>query len=452
MAVIRTRFLFWLLKAYIKKWGKLFAFFFLFGLLFFILLLRFYPLILRNIPFEEKKIIGISGAYTLNELPEFISYKVTSGLTKLEDNGKVSPDLATSWDIKDNGRTYIFHLKQDVKFSDGTQFTSEDVQYSFKDVAIARPDDFTVEFKLKDEYAPFLVTVSKPIYTNGYVGVGEYRISKVELNGEFMKSIQLSSIRNRLLTEIYIFYPTNDSLKTALIMGEINEAYGIMETKIHNSDLVFFNNLTIDKNPNYSKLVTLFFDNNDPIMSDKKWRSGLSYAIPDKFPNGLRVYNPYPPNTYFFNSTLTKKQDLTHAKLLIASAMESASASAVPDITLKAHKKYIKIAGIIKDNFEKAGVNIKIEEVETVPDAFQIYLGDFNVPKDPDQYTLWHSGQENNITKFKNLRIDKLLEDGRRTTNTTERITIYSDFQKYISDESPAIFLYFPIEFTVRKD
>ena len=71
---------------------------------------------------------------------------------------------------------------------------------------------------------------------------------------------------------------------------------------------------------------------------------------------------------------------------------------------------------------------------------------------DPDQYTLWHSGQMNNITNYKNLRIDKLLEDGRQTVDIQSRIKIYADFQKYLLDDAPATFLYFPDIYTVTRN
>ena len=86
---------------------------------------------------------------------------------------------------------------------------------------------------------------------------------------------------------------------------------------------------------------------------------------------------------------------------------------------------------------------------------FQVYLGDFTVPKDPDQYMLWHSDQESNITKFRSLRIDKLLEDGRKTVAVKERKRIYDDFQKYLLDDAvidtPASFLYFPYTYTLKR-
>ena len=45
--------------------------------------------------------------------------------------GKILPILATSWDIQDNGKTIVFHLKKNIKFSDGSFFTAEDVKFTF---------------------------------------------------------------------------------------------------------------------------------------------------------------------------------------------------------------------------------------------------------------------------------------------------------------------------------
>jgi len=45
---------------------------------------------------------------------------IHSGLVRMDPNGNIIPDMATSWDIKDEGRTYVFHLHKGIKFHDGT--------------------------------------------------------------------------------------------------------------------------------------------------------------------------------------------------------------------------------------------------------------------------------------------------------------------------------------------
>ena len=52
---------------------------------------------------------------------------------------------------------------------------------------------------------------------------------------------------------------------------------------------------------------------------------------------------------------------------------------------------------------------------------------------------------------MKNVRIDKLLEDGRKYINPTDRKKEYLDFQKIMADELPAAFLYYPYGYTVSR-
>lgn len=52
-------------------------------------------------------------------------------LVGLDDQNKVAPRLADSWDVSPDAKTITFHLKQGLKWSDGTPFTAKDVVYSF---------------------------------------------------------------------------------------------------------------------------------------------------------------------------------------------------------------------------------------------------------------------------------------------------------------------------------
>nr|MBP6989849.1 peptide-binding protein [Candidatus Shapirobacteria bacterium] len=68
------------------------------------------------------------------------------------------------------------------------------------------------------------------------------------------------------------------------------------------------------------------------------------------------------------------------------------------------------------------------------------------------QYLFWHSTQKKtNITKINNPRIDKLLEEGRQTFDQQERKNIYQEFQKNLLEECPAIFLKYPIVYTISR-
>jgi len=55
-----------------------------------------------------------------------------SGLVRLDDDLNPAPDIANDWQVSDDGRTYTFHLRQDVRFHDGREVKSQDVKYSWE--------------------------------------------------------------------------------------------------------------------------------------------------------------------------------------------------------------------------------------------------------------------------------------------------------------------------------
>ena len=451
MAIIRKRLLFWLIRAYIKKWDKVIAFSFLIGLSIFFTLIYASQNLSYLFP-HRKEQIGLVGAYTSDNLPPQIMNKISRGLTKVTADGKVEPDVATSWEIQDNGKMYVFHLRDDLTFVDGDKVTSETITYEFADVTTERPDGGTIVFRLENPYAPFLVTASRPIFKDGLKGIGEYSLADLKLNGTFLSSLSLTSAKDKRRNEMYTFYPNQEAVKTAFMLGESTKIQGINSMEFMNTKLDSHSNITVEKGTNYSQLVTIFYNTNDSILSDSKVRRGLTYALPNNFVQGERSLLPYSPLSQYYNDDVAdRKQDLEHAKLLLTTAAEAASQSAVPTLTMKTLTRYVPVAKAIVNEWQKTGVKVTIEEVTSVPSSFQLYLGDFSVPKDPDQYTLWHSNQPFNITNFRNLRIDKLLEDGRVKTNVNERKQIYADFQKYLLDDAPASFLYFPYTYTVTR-
>ena len=53
---------------------------------------------------------------------------VYEGLVNYGENGEILPSLAESWDISEDGKTYTFHLRKGVKFSDGSDFNAANVE------------------------------------------------------------------------------------------------------------------------------------------------------------------------------------------------------------------------------------------------------------------------------------------------------------------------------------
>ena len=57
------------------------------------------------------------------------------GLLKFDENNDIVPGLAESYDVSDDGLTYTFHLRDGLKWSDGSDLTAADFEYSWKRVA-----------------------------------------------------------------------------------------------------------------------------------------------------------------------------------------------------------------------------------------------------------------------------------------------------------------------------
>ncbi len=59
---------------------------------------------------------------------------VYEGLVNYGENGEILPSLAESWDISEDGKTYTFHLRKGVKFSDGSDFNAANVEKNFNSI------------------------------------------------------------------------------------------------------------------------------------------------------------------------------------------------------------------------------------------------------------------------------------------------------------------------------
>ncbi len=129
-----------------------------------------------------------------------------TGLTKVDlKTMQVVPDLAERWEVKEGGRVYIFYLKKGVRWSDGKPFTAEDVVFTYRDVYlnpnipnstgdmfrgvlkspediknfVRKLDDYTVEFRLPEPFAPFLQALSAGI-------LPKHRLERYVREGTFM--------------------------------------------------------------------------------------------------------------------------------------------------------------------------------------------------------------------------------------------------------------------------
>lgn len=60
------------------------------------------------------------------------TFAVYNRLLDVDDNGKLTPELATEWSASPDGKTWTFKLREGVKFHSGKEFSADDVVYTFK--------------------------------------------------------------------------------------------------------------------------------------------------------------------------------------------------------------------------------------------------------------------------------------------------------------------------------
>lgn len=58
--------------------------------------------------------------------------QIYSGLVRLDDQLRITPDLARAWTVSPDGRTYTFTLREDLRFQDGRTVTADDLKYSLE--------------------------------------------------------------------------------------------------------------------------------------------------------------------------------------------------------------------------------------------------------------------------------------------------------------------------------
>src|SRR6478609_7831058 len=72
---------------------------------------------------------------TTNIIASFVAgCPVYNGLTYVTPKYEVEPELAESWEISPDRKTYVFHLRKGVTWHDGAPFTSADVKFSIENI------------------------------------------------------------------------------------------------------------------------------------------------------------------------------------------------------------------------------------------------------------------------------------------------------------------------------
>jgi len=447
MAFQRRRYYTWLFKAYFRRWKKTILGAIVVGIFVSLGLISLTVFYLAPLLSDNELRIGYWGVYRVEDIPEEIINDISMGLVITAPDGKIIPGAAERWEIKGD-REYTFYLKKNLKFHNGRKFTSKTVPFNFENVKKEIIDDFTIKFTLKDPYSPFLTAVAQPILLKDLSGLGDFKIKDIDLNAQFVKSIKIQEVSPPHGKKYITFYPTHEALKVAFSLGEINIAEGLPSVLLDNKyDLKKWPEVSIKEKLNDNVIITIFYNTNDNILSDKRVRQALNYALPEDVPFGKRLYSPIKESSIYFS----KPPNYGIADKELALSILDAADDINEKISIKVSHDLREVAEMVRLNWKDVGIETDIEEVRGMPQKFQVLIFEMKIPKDPDQYILWHSDQKSNIVGYKNLRIDKLIEDGRSIADTGKRQEIYADFQKYLMDDVPATFLFHPKTYQIIK-
>lgn len=392
--------------------------------------------------------IGIVGNYTLQTLPKEIESKITMGLTRVSQEGEALPGGALDWQIKNEGKTYTFNLDPTLKWHDGKPFTAEDIDYNFEGVEKTILSQHQIQFDLQEAFAPFPARTSEALFIKGIIGLGDFKIKSLETRlGDILSKLELvPNYKNINQTYTFEFFPTEENLKNAFLLAQVEEAWGLTNV----DEFKDWPNVKIIPDRQFDeKYAAIFFNTReDKLYSDKTIRQALAYGV-EKPPKETRALGPISPLSWAYNKNVkTYDYNPSHAKSLLEDIDINPTDI---EINLTTFPTLLTWADKIKQNWEDLGFKVNVTVETGGLKDYDVLLGYGAITQDPDQYYFWHSGQPGNITNFSNARIDKLLEDGRSLTVKEERKTIYQDFQRFLVEESPAIFLFYPESYKIIR-
>ncbi len=401
-------------------------------------LINFYKKI--NHPVQK---IGIEGLFTSSSLPLEISQKISFGLTINTGNNKfnISP-LVKSLDIQNDQTQYYFELNPDIKWHSKQSLKSSDFNYKIAGLKISFPDSNHLIIQTEKPFAPIFSTLSQPLIKKNFDGLGEFEVDSFQYQDGYLKNLSLRSRGSALL---YRFYQNETDLVNAFKIGEVDQ----IETSSTPENLNNWPKINITKNIKTDERYLAIFINTEKF-SNKQFRQALAYATPKTKDLNERALSPISPSSWAYNP------DVKEYAFNEARAKELIKDNPIESINLTYNdRRLIDLADDIKKSWEEIlGIKVNAQisnQIDT--QNYDVILAYGSILNDPDQYLFWHSTQTTtNITKINHPPIDKLLEEGRQTFDQQERKKIYLEFQKILLEESPTIFLKYPILYTISRN
>ena len=258
---------------------------------------------------------------TTDFYPYVVGGPIYSKLATLGPDAQPVPDLAKSWEISSDGKTYTFHLNTGVKWHDGAPFTSEDVKFTFEKIlgvyhgsgqfifkkvsAIETPDADTVVVRLSEPYAAFFTFIArdgrimaKHIYEKGAVlenpanmkpvGTGPFRFvawnrgSDITLERNPAYFMPGQPYLDKIVFKII---PDASARLVALETGEIDyiPAYDLQTSAIERLQKSKDITVTSRGHESWAAITELMFNMDKAPFNDVRVRRALTQAIDRNF-------------------------------------------------------------------------------------------------------------------------------------------------------------------------
>ncbi len=428
-------------------------------------------------------------AAAASAIAEVTQYNIFETLTKINADGSVTPLLAERWEVSPDLKTYTFHLRRGVKFSNGEPFNAATVKYAFeraggekstnKDkrtfaaMESVRPiDDHTVVIINKEPDPDFLFymgqatasmvepksadsNATKPVGTGPYVLDNWSKGSSIVLKAS-------PSYRNpgaiKIKRATFRFISDPAAQVAAVLSGDVDAFVRVTPR----GAAQFKANPRLQTITSGSRAKTVLAINNArKPLNDVRVRRAISMAIDrkaviagagDGF--GVPIGSHYVPGAAgYIDTTGVNPYDIEKAKALL----KEAGVTTPLELTLVLPPPpYARQGGeVIVAQLAKIGIVAKVQNVEWAQWLANTYGG----PKNYDLTIISHVEPFDlaNFTKadyywgYNNPKFNALYDKIKTTPNVAERNKLLGEAQKMLADDAVLAWLYQPQWVTVAK-
>jgi peptide/nickel transport system substrate-binding protein len=425
----------------------------------------------------------------------FASNMMFQGLTRPDPAGSptVQGAVADKWELSGDGKTYTFHIRPGIKFSDGTPITADDVKFSLDRfgnpkinqtlaaVAVGYGstevvDKSTVKVKLQFPVASFLFNISifpgfivpkKALQAQGDafwkqpIGSGPFRLKELqrgshitfERNPDYWESGKPYADTVR-----FDFATDSNSRLLALKGGQAQIADGIPFSQVNALKTAKDLTLQTAKVPLF---VGLWLNHKRAPLADLDVRQAMQYALDRNEINraifrgvGTIPNSQLPALKYDAPASQVKPYalDLAKAKALIAKSKFPKGF----DISLgyPAGYDYYKQLGLFLQNaWGQLGIKVKLLELDQASLSDRFYKGDYDMvfpysqfTSDlpvPDEYAQFVAEPKSGLNGFFSFWKDPSITDMVRkfvaTTDDASRAQLWPEIQQALNEQTPFI-------------